>query len=267
MNLNVGERAQYTHAGRRRVNQDAVVVQLLDGGQALLAVADGMGGHLAGEIASARALEVLIGELQAGEGLREAMRAANAAVYAEAGLASERRGMGTTLVAVLGSDRSYEVGNVGDSRAYRIDARAIHQLTVDHSFAAEAVRAGSMSAAEVAGSPWRNALTRAVGTDPEIEIDLFGPFPLDEPHALFLCSDGLYKSVPDHIIREYVLSTEDLETAVHALAALAFRNGSDDNITVAAVEFGTLPRRPSAITLPVPIPRQASVNRFGPPRT
>ncbi|HEV2130846.1 MAG TPA: protein phosphatase 2C domain-containing protein [Longimicrobiaceae bacterium] len=262
----VRERAHYSHAGRRRANQDAALERTLPDGRELLAVADGMGGHRAGEIASARALEALSRRMETGAGLIEAVRAANADVHSDASRSAELQGMGTTLVALLHDSSGYEIANVGDSRAYRIDEAGIRQLTRDHSFTAEAMRAGTMSSQEAATSPWRNALTRALGTEAEVEIDLFGPFPAEPPHVVLLCSDGLYKAVPEALIREYVLATEDLDTAVHSLAALAFRNGSDDNITAAALELGSLPRRPATITLPVPINRQTSTAKQPPVR-
>lgn len=248
--------ASYTHTGRRRSNQDAVVVTKLSGGREVVAIADGMGGHSAGEVASARALETLVAELRGSDDLRAAVRAANAAVYAEGSRNPGWQGMGTTVVALLRTGNTYHIANVGDSRAYRIDAQAIAQLTDDHSFVAEALRGGAMSPEQAAVSPWRNALTRAVGTDAEVEVDLFGPFAVDEPHAVLLCSDGLYKPLPAESLHNYVLATEDVEAAVRALAALAFRRGSDDNITVAAVEFGSLGRLSLEVTLPVPISRQ-----------
>jgi PPM family protein phosphatase len=245
--------AFYTHAGRRASNQDAVLVRRLPDGRELAAIADGMGGHAAGEIASARALEVLAERLGQGDALRNAFAAANATVHREAHQSGDRRGMGTTLVAIVARPGGYEVGNVGDSRAYRIDASGIRQLTSDHSVVAEASRDGGFSAEELAQSPWRNALTRAIGTDADVEVDVFGPFDAGEPHAVLLCSDGLYKTLTDEVIREYVVATPDLQTAVRSLAAIAYRLGSDDNITVTAVEFGTLPRRSPGITLPVPL--------------
>lgn len=262
----IRERAHYSHAGRRRANQDASLARRLPDGRELLAVADGMGGHVAGEIASARALEALSRHIGRGVSLIEAFRTANAAVHSDASRSAELQGMGTTLVALLHDSSGYEIANVGDSRAYRIDEAGIRQLTLDHSFTEEAIRAGTMSSQEAATSPWRNALTRAVGTDAEVEIDLFGPFSAEPPHVVLLCSDGLYKAVPESLIREYVLATEDLDTAVRSLAALAFRNGSDDNITAAALELGSLARRPATITLPVPISRQVSAAKRPPSR-
>jgi len=248
--------AGYTHTGRRKSNQDAVVVRTFASGAELVAIADGMGGHLAGEVASALALESLVASLEAGASLRDSVVAANARVHAESAAHPDRQGMGTTLVALLRDGDGYHIANVGDSRAYRVEAETILRLTDDHSFVAEALRDGSMSAEEAARSPWRNALTRAIGTDPSVQVDVFGPFEVDAPHAVLLCTDGLYRAVDDDVIREYVLSVGELATVAETLAALAFRRGSDDNISVAVIEFERLERRPPRITLPLPIPVQ-----------
>jgi PPM family protein phosphatase len=254
-----GTIATYTHPGRRRANQDAVVVFRLATGAELIAVADGMGGHAAGEVASAAALDALVAELEAGAELASAMRAANAAVYAKAKETPDMEGMGTTLVALLRDERGYVLANVGDSRAYLVSAAAIEQITRDHSYVAEALRQGTMTEAEAENSPWRNALTRAIGTDAEVEVDVFGPFAPVPAHAILLCTDGLYRAIGEEVIREYVLSTADLTTACEALGALAFRRGSDDNISLAIVEFETLQRRPPTVTLPLPIQLQSLI--------
>ncbi len=245
--------AYFTHAGRRSSNQDAVIARRLNDGRELAAIADGMGGHAAGEVASARALEILEQHLSRNEELREAFVVANEVVHREARDHGDRKGMGTTMVALLAGPSGYQVANVGDSRAYRIDTEGIRQITSDHSVVAEASRDGGFSPEELANSPWRNALTRAIGTDPSVDVDVFGPFDPNPPHAILLCSDGLYKTLSDEVIREYVIATPDLETAVRSLAAVAYRLGSDDNITVSAIEFGSLPRRSPGITLPVPL--------------
>jgi PPM family protein phosphatase len=254
----------YSHVGRRRSNQDSVVVRRLSTGADVVAVADGMGGHSAGEVASSIVLSALIEELENGATLEAATLAANARVFREAQQRTEWQGMGTTLVVLLRTDEWYWIANVGDSRAYAIDANGIRQITLDHSYVAEALRSGTMTEAEAARSPWRNALTRAVGTDETVAVDVHGPFSALEPHAVLLCSDGLYKSVSETLIREYVLSVEDLSTASKALASLAYRRGSDDNITVAAVEFSGLPRRPPTVTLPVAIDIQGKPIAAGP---
>ncbi len=256
--------AAFTHPGRRPSNQDAVLSTRLRDGRVLLALADGMGGHKAGEIASALALDALAEQLAAGATLPAAMEAANHRVYSEANARTERSGMGTTLVAVLQSGNSYLVANVGDSRAYHVERSGIRQLTLDHSFVAEAVGSGSMTPEQAAASPWRNALTRAVGTDPSIEVDVYGPFATEAPHVVLLCSDGLHKALPAASIHDYVLATEDVGSAVRSLAALAYRRGSDDNISAAAVEFGSLERRTPEVTMPVSITRQMEAAGAGP---
>lgn len=224
--------------GRRPSNQDAVVARRLGDGRELVALADGMGGHAGGEVASRRALDVMVAELERGAGLREAVEAANGAVYAEASRNAELEGMGTTVVALLVSGDRYEIANVGDSRAYRIARDGIHQLTTDHSFLAEAVRSGRLSPEEAERSPWRNALTRAVGTDPEVEVEVVGPFSAEEPHTVLLCSDGLYRALPDGHLMRQVLAVADGEALARTLTEQALANGSDDNISVALIAFG-----------------------------
>jgi protein phosphatase len=253
--------AAYTHRGRRRSNQDAVIASRLTDGRELVALADGMGGQAAGEVASARALEVLVEELETGTSLEDAVRAANTAVHMEAHGSAEHEGMGTTLVALLRTGNTYRVANVGDSRAYRIADGAIEQITRDHSFVADALRSGTLSPAEAEVSPWRHALTRAIGTDPAVEVDLFGPFDVGSAHAVLLCSDGLYKALPDGTIADFVWSSEDIEAAVRGLSALAFREGSDDNISAVGVEFGRLSRRLPMVTAPLSIERQLEQHR------
>lgn len=233
--------------GRRDSNQDAVLDVRLPDGRHLVALADGMGGHRGGEVASAAALEALRREICAGRGLREAVVAANAAVHELAAGDPVYRGMGTTLVALLRAGAAYEIANVGDSRAYRVDRRGIGQITVDHSFAAEALRA-AFRPEEIARSPWRNALTRSLGTHPELEVDLFGPFEVPgPPHVVVLCSDGFYRCVSETTLRERLLHGGTLDSAVSALARLALTNGSDDNVSLAVVEMGPLPAPASSL--------------------
>lgn len=228
----------HTECGRRPVNQDAVLAVRLADGRELVAVADGMGGHSAGEIASQRALETLWTRLKAGAALRVAVAEANAAVHAEAAANPAWTGMGTTLVAMLRAGSSYEIANVGDSRAYRITTEAVTQITTDHSFVAEAAREARLATHDLVRSRWRNALTRALGTDGDVEVDCFGPFDADEPHAVLLCSDGLYRSVSDDVLRRHVGSATDPWAAARSLAAEAYQNGSSDNISAAVILMG-----------------------------
>jgi protein phosphatase len=243
----LGERSAFlSDRGRRRVNQDAVLVETLPGGAELIVVADGMGGHAGGEIASRRALEVVRDALAAGIDFEHAVRMANDAVYQEANASPDLTGMGTTLVGLLRRKRLYSVVNVGDSRAYRLDASGIRQLTEDHSFLAEAIRSGRFSSEEAEKTPWRNAVTRAVGTEPELEVDFFGPFDANEPHAVVLCTDGVYRTLSDDNLRHVILTSARPEDAVRAVAKAAFDAGSDDNISIALVQFGWEPFRLAA---------------------
>lgn len=239
--------ATTTIQGLRPSNQDAVLDLKLPDGRHVVAVADGMGGHRSGEVASALALEVLARELVAGARLRDAMLTANAEVYAEANRDPGCAGMGTTLIALLRIDAVYQIANVGDSRAYRVDRHGIRRISRDHSFAEEAASTSLMDAEEIARSPWRNALTRSVGTQESVEVDLYGPFEIaGRPHTILLCSDGLYRGLSDEAAWQYLMAAPDPATGARSLVDLALRHGSDDNISVAVVEFEgvTAPQRP-----------------------
>jgi len=230
-------------SGRRPYQQDAVVGETLPDGRVLLAVADGMGGHAAGEVASALALETLRAEVRGGSPLDVAFVRANARVH-EAARQPGRQGMGTTLVAVVVDEGRYEVANVGDSRAYLVSPEGIRQLTRDHSFAAEATERGR-PAAEILASRWRDALTRCVGIDAEVEVDVFGPFTVETRTALVLCSDGLHKALTDVELRTVFVHSEGPEGAARELASSALESGSDDNVSVVVAEFGEVPREPA----------------------
>jgi len=230
-------------AGQRSYQEDAVVARTLSGGRALVAVADGMGGHAAGEVASALALETLVDEMEKGTSLDEAFRVANKAVNAKS-REPGKLGMGTTLVAMILEGDRYRVANVGDSRAYLLTASGIRQISEDHSYVAEAIKRGQ-SEEEALSSQWKNALTRSIGTSDDVLVDLFGPFPVEPNTAVMLCSDGLYKSQTDADLRRVFGRSGGPGGAAQALVAAAFEAGSDDNITVALAEFGEVksPRR------------------------
>ncbi len=236
--------------GRRPQNQDAVLVEVFPGNGLLVALADGMGGHAAGHVASAMALETLLKAIRAGETLEDAVRLSNWQVHRRA-RDPGNLGMGTTLTALHLTDDRFLLANVGDSRAYRISRRGIRQITEDHSFLAEAMKRGQ-SEREAMASPWKDALTRSIGAEEEVEVDLFGPFPVEEDTAVLLCSDGLYKTLDRGEIRRIFLTAPAPEEAAEALVAAAYDGGSDDNISVAIVEFGTFPRRRARNGPPLP---------------
>lgn len=228
----------HTDGGARAVNQDAVIVRTLPGGRELAAVCDGMGAHDAGGEASRIAIEALVEAFQAGGDLATAVRRANVAVRLAGDGAFAHEGMGTTLVALLREGEGYSIANVGDSRAYRIDADGIRQVTRDHSFVAEASEAGGMSAEEAARSPWRNAVTRNLGGAAEVEVDVFGTFPATEPHLVVLCTDGIHGFLSAEEIERLARSAPDIRDVARSLCDEAVRRGGDDNVAAAALAFG-----------------------------
>jgi len=227
-------------AGLRPYQEDSVLAETLADGRTLVAVADGMGGHAAGEVASRIALDTLTDAVEQRRGLGEAFQLANERVH---DMAREpgKQGMGTTLVAVLVEGAQYTVANVGDSRVYLVSTDGIRRLTEDHSFVAEAMKRGQ-SEAEAMATPWKDALTRSIGTEEDVEADVTGPYPLPADSAFLICSDGLYKTLSDNEIRDIFLKSSGAEGAAQSLVAAAFEAGSDDNISVAIAECGQVPR-------------------------
>lgn len=227
-----------TDVGRRRsINQDMVLVS-----DRVFAVADGMGGHQGGEVASLAAVEALreaFNERPTMEGLVEAVRAANSAVESRARSSADLRNMGTTLtVAVLledGDDELLAIANVGDSRAYLMRNSELSQLTEDHSVPQELLRQGQLSEAEAAVDPRRNILTRVLGASfgdgPDIQNLI--PYTGDR---LLLCSDGLYNEVDDADIARVLRTVADPTEAAQKLVEQANANGGADNISVVIVD-------------------------------
>ncbi len=236
-------------AGQRPYQEDAVLAETLSDGRVLVAVADGMGGHAAGEVASAIALETLMEAVQDGESLADAFTLANSRVYAKAAEPG-RQGMGTTLVAALIDGDEVRLANVGDSRGYVIAPDGIRQLTEDHSFVAEAVKRGQSEAEAMAG-PWKDALTRSIGTEEEVEVDVFGPLSVTDNSALLICSDGLYKTLSDDDLLRIYSQSGGPRGAAQSLVSSAFESGSDDNISVAIAEYGEVRRVVVGGTMPL----------------
>jgi serine/threonine protein phosphatase PrpC len=229
--MTLGRVASLTDTGRkRRHNEDAYVVQ-----PPLFAVADGMGGAQAGEIAANLAAETLVRESAGAQGIDRVtalIQAANRRVYERARETSDLSGMGTTITVALVEDGLVSIGHVGDSRAYLIRDGRLAQLTDDHSLVAELQRSGKLSAHEAERHPQRSVITRALGTDPDVDIDTYAVEP--QPGDLFLlCSDGLTSMVGDEsILRTVERHRDDLDAAARELVVLANRGGGEDNITV-----------------------------------
>jgi serine/threonine protein phosphatase PrpC len=214
-------------------NEDAYLV---DDHLGLIAVADGMGGHQAGEVASATALEALRAAVTSGEGVRDAVISANDAVYDKSTTDERLRGMGTTLtVGTLAAGGTLLLGHVGDSRAYLLHDGQLQRLTVDHSLVEELVQAGEITEEEAETDPRRSMITRALGIDPEVEVDLY-PVPVVGTDRLMLCSDGLTGMVRESQIEQVLASEPDATRAAQQLVDAANGAGGVDNITVLVVD-------------------------------
>jgi PPM family protein phosphatase len=248
--LRLGQTATLTDTGRRRRhNEDAFVAE-----PPLFAVADGMGGAQAGELASSLAAAALKDSQAPGGGgegrVDELIQQANRRVYERQSQDAAASGMGTTMTVALVEDGRVAFGHVGDSRAYLIRGGALEQLTEDHSLVAELVRSGKLSPEEAEGHPQRSVITRALGTDPDVDVDTFSVE--TKPGDLFLiCSDGLTSMVDDEtILEEVARNRHDLKSAAKALVRAANKGGGEDNITVVFFEIGGEDDLEQTVTLP-----------------
>ena len=212
-------------------------------GDNLFAVADGMGGHVGGEVAARVAVETLERAYDRNPtiaGLREAFVAANAAIWEQSLRVDELRGMGTTLTAAgltVGTDGRDVMclANVGDSRAYLMSGGMVRQVTADHSLAEERVRHGEMTEAEAETHPHRHILTRALGVGPDVDVDLW-QLHVKSGDRLLLCSDGLTNEVNVEQISQVLHSVKDPRKAARALVDRANAHGGNDNVTVVVVD-------------------------------
>jgi protein phosphatase len=236
MTLAAARHAAATDPGkRRRRNEDAYVAD-----PPLFAVADGMGGAQAGEIAARIAATVLreTPSRSGQEAIVELIKEANRRVYAAAEGDESRAGMGTTITAAMVDDDRVQIGHVGDSRAYRIRDGRLEQLTEDHSLVTELVRSGRLAPEEADSHPQRSVITRTVGTDPDVDVDTFS-VDAKPGDVYFLCSDGLTTMVSDESILEIVeRNRASLEKAAKALVDAANKGGGEDNITIVLFELG-----------------------------
>jgi PPM family protein phosphatase len=235
----VGAYAVASDTGRRRRrNEDNYVVA-----PPLFAVADGMGGAQAGEVASQLAASAL--ETRDSDGLEGTKRIdaliqeANRQIYDRASTDPSASGMGTTMTVALVDGMTVAIGHVGDSRAYLVRGEQMEQLTEDHSLVNELMKSGKLSEEEAQAHPQRSVITRAVGTDPDVDVDGF-TIEAEEGDVFLICSDGLSDMVEDEEILELVHENRnDLEKAVKALVSAANRGGGEDNITAVAFRISS----------------------------
>ena len=230
MALRIAEKASLTNVGRQRQsNEDSYLER-----DPLFAVADGMGGARAGEVASRMAVEAFDSaakDASPEETLRSVAREANRRIYEMAQGDTEHAGMGTTLTAAMVTGREVAVGHVGDSRLYRLRDGKLERLTEDHSLVEELMRQGRLTPEEAESHPQRSIITRALGPEPDVDVDTW-TYPVRAGDLLLLCSDGLTSMVSEERVAEALASSPTLNEAGERLIKEANEAGGRDNITV-----------------------------------
>jgi serine/threonine protein phosphatase PrpC len=217
----------------RSANEDSFLLR-----PGLYAVCDGMGGARAGEVASQMACLGLIGVDPSSAGLeelRQAVITTNMAIIQRSTSESELLGMGTTLTAALFKDDMFVVAHIGDSRAYVLRDGGLTQMTADHSWVGEMVRRGELTAAAAAKHPHRSVITRALGTDLDLDPDVI-ELSMEPGDRVLLCSDGLTGMVDDETIGHIMSLGADAQTTAQSLVDAALQNGGEDNVTVVVVD-------------------------------
>lgn len=229
----------------RAVNEDSHCVRVISDSCAFAVVADGMGGHHGGRIASSSAVDIISEYISAHldpdagtddvkTTLSDAIKTANEKIYIRSLSEDDLSGMGTTVAAVICSGGRVCAANVGDSRIYAIDG-SIRQISRDHSYVQDLLEKGLITDAEANKHPNKNIITRAVGTEMTVDIDLFD-FPILGGTKILLCTDGLSNFVSDALIEQTLIENEP-QRANELLIALANKNGGKDNITVVNMDF------------------------------
>jgi protein phosphatase len=257
---------------RRHNNQDAYAVQIAGNRDLwnerghLFLVADGMGGHAVGELASKIAADVIphtyhkLPDLSADEALKAAVLAGNASINARGEMNRDFTRMGTTCTTLVLNSQGVIIAHVGDSRAYRVRGDRIEQLTFDHSLQWELLRQGKMAPEEIFRREPRNVITRSLGPSPKVQVDMEGPYPTRPADVYVLCSDGLSTLVRDEEIGSAVRELPPAE-ACRLLVDLANLRGGPDNITVLIARVGAIPPELPQEYLDSPKPSRGS--QFG----
>jgi len=243
----------------RGQNEDAHIAE-----QHLFAVADGMGGHNAGEVASAMAIEhlrsIALSGVSSAEAFAQVVRDLNSAIYASATSTTDQRGMGTTLTAAAllkstsDTDQPSQIviANVGDSRTYLLRSGELRQMSVDHSYVQELVTEGLLTVDEARTHPRRNIVTRALGIDEEVSVDTW-TIPMFDGDRFMLCSDGLVDEVPLDEITELMREHSAPQLIAERLVTAAKRHGGRDNITVIVVDVNINAAAPEVVADIAPV--------------
>ncbi len=228
---------------KRETNQDNYLI--LDDKITLGIVADGMGGHNGGEIASKMAVEIISNKLLEGQfkneseiskAIKESIESANTNIYLESVKNEKLKGMGTTVtLAYIIGDKLY-IGHVGDSRAYIIRDNEMNQITWDHSYVNELIKSGSITREEAKNHPKKNVITRAVGTSSILEVDLYWEN-IGKDDIILLCSDGLTNMVEEEDILSVFKNNYSMENSCNILINMANNRGGKDNITIVAMKM------------------------------
>jgi serine/threonine protein phosphatase PrpC len=245
------EIAMKSHVGCvRQINEDYYACVVTVQGRVLAIVADGMGGHRAGEVASRLAVKRIVNELydlEAGldpederERMMNAIQRANEEVYRYAEEHPECEGMGTTVVAALLGPTGGITAHIGDSRLYHYGAHGLSLQTEDHSLVQELMRSGQITIEEASVHPQRNVLMRALGTEKDVRIDL-GTFTWSHGDIVLLCTDGLSNKVSQESMEKWLLEPLTLQEQVDAMVQHALDAGGEDNITLVAVRNVFMP--------------------------
>ncbi len=243
-----------SEAGRvRAINQDSYFVGEIPAQGFLAVVADGMGGHQTGEIASQKAVSIIRRELERAKShppgaIAKAVQTANLEIYNYAAENPEHFGMGTTLTTLFIDDQVGLLGHIGDSRAYLVRNGEIRQLSQDHSWVADRVRQGLLSEGEAKRHRWRNVITNALGASPEIKLDILH-MQLQVGDRLLLCSDGISMLLRDETLL-HVISEKSPGEACAELIRLANERGSPDNITAIVLHVAELAHKNKNYALP-----------------
>lgn len=216
----------------RDTNEDSFLTQ-----PPLFAVADGMGGHMAGDVASRLALEALAGKGVLGaDDLADAIREANQHVHNEATARPELRGMGTTITALVAGPKDVEIAHVGDSRAYLLRGGSLKRLTTDHTVVERMVREGRIDPEEADHHPQRSYLERALGVEPDVDVDSYH-ISIEPGDRILLCTDGLTTMLTEDSIREILEGESAADDASKRLVGAAVDAGGSDNVTVVVIDY------------------------------
>ncbi len=234
----------------RKVNEDNYICEMLDPDSKtwVFIAADGMGGHNAGEVASTMAVQEILSYMRSNiealsmeerhirDLIRNSILHANDKVYKKSILNTHYMGMGTTLSMGLVKGSEFYIGHVGDSRIYLIRDSGITRLTEDHSLVAELIKIGTIQPEEAKHHPQKNVITRALGTEYALEVDI-ASYALKDKDIILLCTDGLSNMVEDEEIRQIIAGAKDMENACDMLIDKAKHGGGYDNITAIVIQI------------------------------